>query len=90
MLSNSMDGIKGTKITEKVSVIKDNVVSENSTYSSSKIEEIVKTQYVPIKVVMPSTLIALADEEFDVHYDNIIQNYDADLIPYKEAFGEET
>ena len=91
ILSNTMAGIKGTKITEKVSVIKDNEVSVNFTYSSSKIEGLIKTQCAPnIKVVMPSTLVSLVDEEFDVHYDNIIQNYDADLIPYKEAFGGAT
>lgn len=92
VLSNTTAGINGTSIEKDYKgVIDDLSSSDKTTYSSSKIEEIVKTQqYAPIKVVMPSTLIALSDEEFDVHYDNIIQNYDADLIPYKEAFGGAT
>ena len=85
VLSNTTAGINGTSIEKDYKgVIDDLSSSDKTTYSSSKIDSLIEDE---IKIVMPSTLIALADEEFDVHYDNIIQNYDADLIPYKEAFG---
>ena len=85
VLSNTTAGINGTSIEKDYKgVIDDLSSSDKTTYSSSKIDRLIEDE---IKIVMPSTLIALADEEFDVHYDNIIQNYDADLIPYKEAFG---
>ena len=39
---------------------------------------------------MPDMLVAIEGEVFDVYYDNIIANYDAKLLPYKEAFGAVT
>lgn len=88
VLSNTTAGINGTSIEKDYKgVIDDLSSSDKTTYSSSKINSLIEGE---IKIVMPSTLIALVDEEFDVHYDNIIQNYDADLIPYKEAFGGAT
>ena len=39
------------------------------------------------KVVMVDKLVALENEQFDIHYDNIFVNYRANDITYKELFG---
>ena len=40
-----------------------------------------------LKIVMVDKVVALEGEQFDIHYDNIIANYRASEVQYKEAFG---
>ena len=54
--------------------------------ASLELYRTVKKEDAP-EIIMIDKIVALQNEQFDVHYDNVLANNTADDMPYKEAFG---
>lgn len=61
--------------------------SKDRVLTGNYIEDDLNYKSLPVRIIMPDKVVALVDEQFDIHYDNVLCYGNIKTIPYKEMFG---
>lgn len=79
IMFGTREDLEGYIGTSKDRVMTGNYIEDDLNYK--------KFESLPVRIIMPDKVVALVDEQFDIHYDNVLCYGNIKTIPYKEMFG---